>query len=66
MFASQSDGEITVKSIALDLATGLLAIDIPNSYLPEFGIPFLLAAPSHRHGDLSSREILRAHHRLQC
>lgn len=66
MFASQPGGEITVNSIAIELTTWLVAIDFSNSYLPEFGSHFLLAAPFHRYGDLSSREILRAHHRLQC
>ena len=66
MFASQPDSEITVKSIALDHAAWLLTIDISISHLPEFEPHSLLAAPQHRCGDLSSREILRAHHRLQC
>jgi len=66
MFASQSGGDIAVKSIALDHATWLLAIDVSISHLPEFEAHSSLAAPLHRHGDLSSREILRAHHRLQC
>lgn len=66
MFAAQSDGDLSLKSIAHGHAFWLIAIDISMSHLPEIEVNSLLAATHHRYGDLSSREILRAHNRLQC
>jgi hypothetical protein len=65
MFASQTGGEISGKSLVLDHSDWLCLVYLSISPLPEIETHSLLAA-NHRFGDLSSREILRAHNRLQC
>ena len=64
--ASQSCDGTAVKSLVDGHSPWMMAFDVSVSTLPQIEAHLPFAATRDRHGDLSSREILRAHHRLQC